>query len=663
MAKGIDWSKTYKIKVATLLDVFLQGEKGWLRAGCILALCLAIPFWILWRAFFGVLPPGADRGVIVSLFLSYAFLLKPLGTKTWRDKQHPFYAYIDVVCIILALAVGAYKLWGDYFDTRTLTMSIFSSQVQVDLLPGIAAIILVLEATRRMTDWWLVITPVFFIFYAIFSDYLPGIWGGPAVPWQHLINLLFIETEGIYGVGTQVITTTIFLFMFFGTIMMEAKAGNFLIAFGNAAVGRYRGGTAKMAVVSSAFMGTMTGSPAANVAICGTFTIPMMKETGYPPIYAAAVETVASNGGAIMPPVMASMAFLMAAYLGVPYSKIIVYAAVPAVLYYLSLFWAVDLKAKSLGLKGLPRENLPSMRRVLWEGGYLLIPVCLMIYLLLAEYSVSMVGFCSVVAMFILTFARRQTRFNCPGCLKHAGSHNEKLWRCGHSRYLHGARHRSHRLVRSRDAPLELGAATFRRFPDSHPVSGGYRHLHIRSRNDAYHHLHHHAHLYHSGHDKGRHTPCSGTSLYHLLGNYGILDPARLYCSLCRCRYRRISADENRLGCDEIRTRDLSPPLCFLFQSKPTPWPPGDLVGLRRGSSLSGRGYSAPRYRHRAVLLEEELYLRNCLSRHRRHHGLLSYPHIENRWSRNIYAAHRSSEGEKREGTRGGLCRINFERP
>jgi TRAP transporter 4TM/12TM fusion protein len=417
MAKGIDWSKTYKIKVATLLDVFLQGEKGWLRAGCILALCLAIPFWILWRAFFGVLPPGADRGVIVSLFLSYAFLLKPLGTKTWRDKQHPFYAYIDVVCIILALAVGAYKLWGDYFDTRTLTMSIFSSQVQVDLLPGIAAIILVLEATRRMTDWWLVITPVFFIFYAIFSDYLPGIWGGPAVPWQHLINLLFIETEGIYGVGTQVITTTIFLFMFFGTIMMEAKAGNFLIAFGNAAVGRYRGGTAKMAVVSSAFMGTMTGSPAANVAICGTFTIPMMKETGYPPIYAAAVETVASNGGAIMPPVMASMAFLMAAYLGVPYSKIIVYAAVPAVLYYLSLFWAVDLKAKSLGLKGLPRENLPSMRRVLWEGGYLLIPVCLMIYLLLAEYSVSMVGFCSVVAMFILTFARRQTRFNARGVL------------------------------------------------------------------------------------------------------------------------------------------------------------------------------------------------------------------------------------------------------
>ncbi len=205
--------------------------------------------------------------------------------------------------------------------------------------------------------------------------------------------------------------------MFFGIVMMEAKAGNFLISLGHAAVGHYRGGTAKMAIVSSSLMGTMTGSPSANVAICGAFTIPMMKETGYPPTYAAAIETVASNGGAIMPPVMATMAFLMAAYVGVPYSKIMVYAAVPALLYYVSLFFSVDLKAKSLNLRGQPRESLPSVRTVLLEGGYLLIPLCLMIYLLLGGYSVTLVGFVSVVAMFFLTFARKETRFTARGVL------------------------------------------------------------------------------------------------------------------------------------------------------------------------------------------------------------------------------------------------------
>ncbi len=412
LRKGVDWRRSSSTQSLNAAEVFLDGGKNWPIAGIILVFSMIVPLWILLRAFFGASPAGFERGMLVSFFLCYAFLTKPLGRKSWQDKPGPLFL-VDILCVLLILAVGLYKGWSDvYSETFYIYVTVFSTKIRLDIIVGVVAVLLVLEAARRVVGWTLVILPVAIMLYTLFCNHLPGLWGGPAIPWQLLIDQLYIQPEGMYGSGAYVIIAVVFLFLFFGVILKERGAANFIIDLANSLVGHMNGGPAKVAVFASGGVGMMSGSPTSNVAITGAFTIPMMRNLGHEPEFAAAVETVASSGGCFMPPVMGTVGFLMAAFLGIPYFKITLFAIIPAILYYLSVFAIVHFKGEKLGLKGLPREELPSTRRVLLEGGHLLIPVILVFVTLFVGYSVTRVGFFAVISALLLVFAGRQTRYD-----------------------------------------------------------------------------------------------------------------------------------------------------------------------------------------------------------------------------------------------------------
>jgi TRAP transporter 4TM/12TM fusion protein len=233
---------------------------------------------------------------------------------------------------------------------------------------GAVAVVLLLEAVRRTAGPAVMWVAVAFLLYARFADRLPGPFAGNPARWERLFTYLYLDLNGILGTPLAVASTVVLGFVLMGQVLFATGGANFLGDLALALVGRFRGGPAKIAVVASALFGNISGSAVANVAVDGPITIPMMKRAGYPPHVAAAVEATASTGGQIMPPVMGAAAFLMAEFLGIPYAQVAAAALIPALLYYACLFFQVDLEAGKLGLRGLPRDQLPRLREVLPRG-------------------------------------------------------------------------------------------------------------------------------------------------------------------------------------------------------------------------------------------------------------------------------------------------------
>ncbi len=200
--------------------------------------------------------------------------------------------------------------------------------------------------------------------YTLLGDRIPGLWGHFPIDLEQLISYQYLTTEGLFGIPLGVSASFIFVFIMFGAFLVSSGTGEFFINFANALAGNFRGGPAKVAVVSSAFFGTISGSAVANVVSTGSFTIPLMKKIGYRPVFAGAVEAVSSTGGQFMPPVMGAGAFIMADMLGVSYLEVCKAAIIPGVLYFFALFWMVHMEALKSGLRGLTREELPQF----WPG-------------------------------------------------------------------------------------------------------------------------------------------------------------------------------------------------------------------------------------------------------------------------------------------------------
>jgi TRAP transporter 4TM/12TM fusion protein len=239
-----------------------------------------------------------------------------------------------------------------------------------------------LEASRRLLGWPFLSILLLFLFYALFSFLFPGGLYGKGVSWSRLANFLYLDPQGVLGVAIQVAATIVFAFVFFGQMLFKTGGGDFFNGLATSLMGRYRGGPAKAAIIASSLFGTMSGSAVANVVTTGTVTIPLMKKTGYSAHFAGAVEATASSGGQIMPPIMGAAAFLMATFLGIPYFKVAISAAIPAVLYYMALLIQVDLRAAQKGLKGLPREAIPKVSIIFRKGWPYLIPFLVLIYTL-----------------------------------------------------------------------------------------------------------------------------------------------------------------------------------------------------------------------------------------------------------------------------------------
>lgn len=281
---------------------------------------------------------------------------------------------------------------------------------QLDFVVGVIGILLICEATRRTAGWALVILSAAFLFYARFGNLFPG--GFRIVPFStnRIVYTMFYTDTSIFGTVLGVSATYIFLFILFGAFLGENKSSEFFTDLALAAAGDKPGGPGKVAVLSSALMGSVSGSAVANVATTGTITIPLMKRVGYKSHFAGAVEAVASTGGQILPPVMASAAFIMAEMLGVPYLTVIKAALIPAILYYVACWIMLDIEARKNHLMGLPKEELPNLKTVLRKRGHLALPLLILIALLVSGKTPLFAGFWGIISTIIISSFSKETR-------------------------------------------------------------------------------------------------------------------------------------------------------------------------------------------------------------------------------------------------------------
>jgi len=283
------------------------------------------------------------------------------------------------------------------------------------VLLGAAAVLLVLEATRRLAGGTLAWVALGCVLYARFAWLGPGLLYAKGSSWPRIASYLYLDTNGLLGVPLQVAAGVLVAFIFFGQALYAVRGDKFLMDVALVLMGRYRGGAAKVSVVSSALFGTVSGSAVANVAVNGAFSIPLMKQTGYTPHMAAAIEAVASTGGQIMPPVMGAAAFLIAEFLNISYGQVALAAAVPACLYYLALFTQVDLEAARNGLAGLPPERIPRFRAVIRHGWVFLAPLGVLIYtLMIGNWEAGPAGMAAVAVTFGVGLLQREHRPSLP---------------------------------------------------------------------------------------------------------------------------------------------------------------------------------------------------------------------------------------------------------
>ncbi|MBL8488839.1 MAG: TRAP transporter permease, partial [Rhodocyclaceae bacterium] len=300
------------------------------------------------------------------------------------------------------LAVGAFAL-GTYhwvFEADLIQRS--GDPSTADLMVGTALVVLVFEASRRILGLALPVVCGAFLLYGLFGQYLPGALAHRGYGFDQIINQLALGTEGIFGIPTLVSATYIFLFILFGSFLEHAGMIHLFNSLALGLVGHTKGGPAKVAVVSSGLMGTISGSGVANVLTTGQFTIPLMKRFGYSGVFAGAVEATSSMGGQIMPPVMGAVAFIMAENINVPYAEIVKAAAIPAILYYLTAFWMVHLEAGKRGLTGLPKDQCPDPLRALRENWHLVLPLAVLVWMLFNGFTPMFAGMTGLALTAIL---------------------------------------------------------------------------------------------------------------------------------------------------------------------------------------------------------------------------------------------------------------------
>jgi len=370
-------------------------------ARIIAALAISFSVFQLYTAIFGTLDAHIQRSIHLSFALALVYLLYPTRRSWSRNRLHWF----DVSLALTAAATPIYIVVC-YQELVLRAGTVTTS----DMIVGTLGVFFVMEAARRVVGWPIVIVASCFLLYAFAGPYIPGIMAHRGVRLDQLVGHLFFTTEGVFGIPLGVSSTFIFLFILFGAYLEKTGLGKFFIDLANAVAGWASGGPAKVAVLSSGMMGTISGSSVANVAGTGSLTIPMMKSLGYKPEFAGAVEASASTGGQLMPPIMGAAAFLMAEFVGVPYVDVVKAATIPAILYFSGVWIGVHLEAKKFGLKGIPRDKLPKIGRIIMERGHLAIPLVAVIYLLVSGYTPMRAALWAILLAIMASMLRSSTR-------------------------------------------------------------------------------------------------------------------------------------------------------------------------------------------------------------------------------------------------------------
>jgi len=317
-----------------------------------------------------------------------------------------FTTIMDYILILLVLFAGSYLI----IEMDQLVYRIGVAPTPLDLVVSLILIVTVLEITRRTTGLILPILAFVFILYAHYGKYIPGDLGHRGYDWDRILSYLN-SMDAIFSVPIGASATFVFLFILFGSFLGMTGGSKFFIDFAIGATGGKRGGPAKAAVVSSALFGSVSGNSVANVVSTGVFTIPLMKKIGYPSRYAGAVESVASTGGQIMPPILGSAAFIMAQLLGTSYLNIVYASIVPALLYFVTVIIMIDLQAAKLGIKGLPKNELPNLKNVLMKEGHLFIPLFVLIFTMtVLNTSPIKAAIWAIASTIIVSFIKKHTR-------------------------------------------------------------------------------------------------------------------------------------------------------------------------------------------------------------------------------------------------------------
>ena len=367
-------------------------------AKVVAVIAISLSLYQLYTAGIAALTALVQRSIHLGAILSLTFLLKPAFSGARKDR-FSIWIVLDWILVMASIACTVYICVN-------LT-AIFERQgdwLLSDLVVSIAGTLLVLEACRRVIGLFMSAICIIGILYAMYGPYMPELIIHKGYSVERIATTLWLTTEGIFGLPLGVAATFVFVFVLFGAFLESTGGGNFFIDMAHALTGRFSGGPAKTSVVASGFLGSISGSAVGNVAATGAFTIPMMKRVGYRPHVAGAIEAAASTGGQLMPPIMGAGAFLMAEFTNTSYLTIIKVALVPAIMYYMTVLIFVHLEAQKYGLLGQPKESLPRVMAVIRKGLHFLVPVAILLYVLLSNYSPMMAGFVAVISTVLASW-------------------------------------------------------------------------------------------------------------------------------------------------------------------------------------------------------------------------------------------------------------------
>jgi TRAP transporter 4TM/12TM fusion protein len=364
-----------------------------------IVIAVAMGIYHIWAIVFGASEALLFRGTHVLFAVTLVMLLYSGYAR--KEGQAP--SLLDYAVLAVSVAPVIYLLWNQRYIDERIPFGIDPLSTS-DIVMSVIMIVVVLEATRRVIGLALPITAVIFLIYGFYL-----FWSEPT----RILEQLYMGTEGIFGIPISVSATYVLIFVLFGAFMERTGTGQLFMDFAMALTGHTAGGPGKVSVVSSSLFGTISGSAVANVMVDGPISIPLMKRSGFPPHFAAGVEATASTGGQIMPPIMGAAAFLLAQNLQVTYLQVVVWALIPAILYYVACFCAVHFEAKRHGILGVPRSELPRLTVVMAERGHLFIPILTILVVMYSGFSAPLAALAGTIACFPVAALRKSTRVNC----------------------------------------------------------------------------------------------------------------------------------------------------------------------------------------------------------------------------------------------------------
>jgi len=411
-----------EVKEISFLDELIQWSKSKSLYYWIIIICswlsIGLAFYHLFVAVYGTPEGRSFRSVHLSVMMILAVFIYPVFRKSINDKiilpndekgnflrlLGSIYDFLIIISIIFV------QLWTTW-DVETFMMR-YGDKYIGDIIVGSILIFLVLDGTRRAVGWAMVFVAGFFMLHALYAHKFFGFFYGPPTRIAKYIDTLFMTSDGIYGIPLYVASTYIVLFIIFGAILIRSGVGRFFVDLAISLTGHRTGGPAKAAVVASGMTGTVYGSAVANVVTTGSFTIPLMKNYGYRPRFAAAVEACASSGGQITPPIMGAAAFIMAEFLEAPYSYVILAAIIPAFLYFVTIYFMVHVEAEKHGIEKIDKSMLPNVIDVLKSGWHMLLSLVVLIALLIYGYTAMKAGFWAIISVIFLSFFKSNTRMS-----------------------------------------------------------------------------------------------------------------------------------------------------------------------------------------------------------------------------------------------------------